>query len=165
MNGIESFRKGLGRKWLQTIWTAHTSKSLIHIHHTPRATAQHRTIIISLSIATHRPPPHPIKIGTDPHVKFRIGQAAKSLSLNSLRNSARGFFITGYCLGRGCDLRRCQGLCGFSGLFLPRTLLSPHLRKNLRLQICLIHLRPDAAQMDHPQVHDPLTPFQTPGHS
>src|SRR5208337_696108 len=31
-----SFRKGLGRKWLQTIWTAHTSKSLIHIHHTPR---------------------------------------------------------------------------------------------------------------------------------
>ena len=52
----------------------------------------------------------------------------------------------------------CQGLCGFSGFFLPRTLLSPHLRKILRLQICLIHLRPDAAQMDHPQVHDPLTP-------
>ena len=31
-----SFRKGLGRKWLQTIWTAHASKSLIHVHHTPR---------------------------------------------------------------------------------------------------------------------------------
>ena len=35
--------------------------------------------------------------------------------------------------------------------FLLRTLLSPHLRKILRLQICLIHLRPDAAQMDHPR--------------
>ena len=61
--------------------------------------------------------------------------------------------------------RRCQGLCGFSGLFLPRTLLSPHLRKNLRLQVCLIHLSPNPAQLDHSQVHDPLASFQIPGHS
>src|SRR5512135_1156543 len=60
--------------------------------------------------------------------------------------------------------RQCHRLRDLFGLILPGTPLSPHFGKNLRLQVCLIHLRPDSAQLDHAQVHDPLTSFQFPGH-
>ncbi len=68
--------------------------------HAALATAFHCVIFTSLLIVSLLPPPLPIKIGTNQYANMRIRQAAKSLSLNSLRNSARGFFITGYGLGR-----------------------------------------------------------------
>ena len=61
--------------------------------------------------------------------------------------------------------RPCHRLRDLFGLFRAGTPLSPHSGKDLRLQVCLIHLRPDPAQLDHPQVHDPLASFPFPGHS
>ena len=95
-------------------------------------------IMISLSIAAHHPPPSPIKIGTDPHVKCRIRQAAKSLSLNSLRNSTRGFFITGYCLGRRFLTRGSyrpgrSGLTTSSGISSPSSAPRSHLSASMKL--------------------------------
>ena len=65
---------------------------------------------------------------------------------------------------QGVESCPCQRLRSLFGLLRPCTPLSPHLGKDLRLQVCLIHLRPDPAQLDRAQVDDPLTSFQLPGH-
>ena len=72
--------------------------------------------------------------------------------------------LCGRVFFEGVQSRHCHRLRDLFELILPGTPLSPHLGKYLRLQVCLIHLRPDPAQLDHAQVHDPLTPFQFPGH-
>ncbi len=65
---------------------------------------------------------------------------------------------------KGVQSRPCRGLCGFSGASLPGTLLSSPFGKPLRSQVRLMHFGPHPAQMDDPEVDDPLTPLDTPRH-
>ena len=55
-------------------------------------------------------------------------------------------------------------LCDLFVRSLPGTCLSSHFGKHLRVQVCLVDLRPKAAQLDDAQIDDPLTSLQFPCH-
>src|SRR5271157_5735087 len=57
-------------------------------------------IIMFCVFGAQYPPPHSIKVKSSVSSIIYSAYAAKSFSLKSLRNSALGFFMSGYCLGR-----------------------------------------------------------------
>src|SRR5271166_4535698 len=57
-------------------------------------------IIMFCVFGAQYPPPHSIKFKSSVSSIIYSAYAAKSFSLKSLRNSALGFFMSGYCLGR-----------------------------------------------------------------